>query len=86
MNRHERRRQAALNRRTGYQHRMIAAFASGAVSATPGIHVATVEHDPDCSIYRGGGCDCVPDISISLNGTVLVIDERGQVGRKTRVC
>ena len=79
MNRHERRRAAAQARgRTGYAHR-IAAFGNG---LTPGVHIATVEHDHTCGIYRGGDCDCVPNVSVSdPHGGVTVVDERGNATR-----
>jgi len=61
-------------RRTGYIHRVIAALGDG----RPGVHLATVEHDPTCAIYRGHGCDCVPDISVSdPHGGVTVVDAHG---------
>jgi hypothetical protein len=83
VNRHDRRRAAALNRgrQTGYLHRVLAAVRNGAMRSTPGLHFATIEHDPSCGIYRGHGCDCVPDISVTGPDGVVVIDERGQ-GRK----
>src|SRR5262249_17922095 len=81
LNRHERRRAAALGRRTGYLHRVIAALDNG-VRLTPGVHLAMIEHDPTCAIYRGHGCDCVPDISVSdPHGGVTVLDERGNATR-----
>ena len=82
MNRHDRRRLAALNRgrNTGYVHRIVAAMSTGAKPAT-GVHFCSIEHDPACGHYRGAGCDCVPDISISGPDGVTVIDERG-VGTK----
>jgi hypothetical protein len=82
MNRHERRRRAALaRRRTGYLHRVMTALGNGA-KLTPGVHLAAIEHDAGCAIYRGHGCDCVPDISVSdPHGGVTVIDERGNTTR-----
>jgi hypothetical protein len=82
VNRHERRRSAALNRgrRTGYLHRIL----GGGLSLRPGVHIAAVAHDHWCNIYRGGHCNCVPDISISHPGDdVTVIDERGR-GQRVR--
>jgi hypothetical protein len=79
VNRHARRRAAALARgRAGYLHRVLAAMRNGAMPATPGVHFASVEHDPNCSVYRGAGCDCIPDISVCGPDGVTVIDERGQ--------
>jgi hypothetical protein len=85
MNRHERRRAAALNRRrTGYLHRVLAAMRASTMPSTPGVHIASIEHDPSCSIYRGGGCDCFPDISVSGPDGVTVVDERGAGTRRAR--
>ena len=83
MNRHARRRAAALarGRRTGSLHRLVAAMGPDGMKPTVAIHIASIEHDPDCAIYRGAGCDCVPDISVSGPDGVTVIDEDGQ-GRK----
>ena len=82
MNRHDRRRAAALARgRTGYLHRVLAAFSNGA-KLTPGVHLAAIEHDHTCASYRGHGCDCVPDISVSdPRGGVTIVDERGNTTR-----
>jgi hypothetical protein len=81
LNRHERRRAAALGRRTGYLHRVMAAVDNGA-KLTPGVHLATIEHDARCAIYRGRDCDCVPDISLhDPHGGVTVVDERGNTTR-----
>ena len=51
---------------------------------TPGVHFTTIEHDPGCSIYRGGGCSCVPDISVCGPDGVIVIDERGNGTKRAR--
>jgi hypothetical protein len=83
-NRHERRRAKAMQRRTGYMHRLLAAHAGGAIPTTPGVFITTVEHDPGCSIYQGTDCNCVPDISVSgPDDTVTTIDENGD-GTKVR--
>jgi hypothetical protein len=79
MNRRDRRRAVALNRRTGYMHRVAAAMPLGA-----GVHVATIEHDRWCAIYRAGTCDCVPDVSISGPDGVTVVDEHGVARRMRR--
>jgi hypothetical protein len=86
MNRRDRRRAAALNRgrRTGYLHRIMAGGLDQIVGR-PGVHLATIEHDGACTIYQGGPCCCVPDISINVDGTVRTIDERGQIASKARV-
>jgi hypothetical protein len=86
MNRHERRRLAALNRgrRTGYLHRLVSALGQDGMQPTTGLHFANVEHDPSCSIYRGAGCSCVPDISVSGPDGVSVIDEAGELRKVAR--
>ena len=76
MNRHQRRKAAALarGRRTGYLHRVLAAFRE----PRPGLHICTIEHDYGCAIYRGHGCDCVPNVSVSNpHGGVTVVDADG---------
>jgi hypothetical protein len=45
------------------------------------VHIITIEHDHWCAIYCGGGCNCVPDISVSEPDGVVVIDERGVAGK-----
>jgi hypothetical protein len=78
MNRRDRRRAAAMGRRataTGYEHRLAAA-ATG-LHMTPGVHHVTVEHDAWCAIYRGGQCNCVPNITISGPDGITVVDEAG---------
>jgi hypothetical protein len=87
MNRHERRRLAALNRgrRTGYLHRIMSALGPDGIKPTVGVHLATIEHDDGCAIYRGQGCDCVPDISVSgPDNGLTVIDEAGQCRKVAR--
>jgi hypothetical protein len=40
---------------------------------------ATVSHDTWCKIYRGGECDCVPDVEISFpsRGTIVEVGPMG---------
>ena len=80
MNRHARRRAAALarGRRTGYLHRLASAMSRDGMKPTVGVHIASIQHALGCGIYRGEGCDCVPDISVSSPDGVTVIDEYGQ--------
>jgi hypothetical protein len=86
MNRAARRRAAALNRkrRTGYMGRILDAIGNGALEPTPDVTFAAIEHDPDCGLYRGCGCDCTPGISISGPDGVVVIDEDGGGTKRTR--
>jgi len=84
MNRHERRRAKALEqRRTGYMHRLLAAYANGSIPITPGVSHIVVQHDSWCGIYQGRCCNCVPDISAPGPDAVIVIDEHG-VGTKAQ--
>jgi hypothetical protein len=88
MNRHERRRHAARTRgrRTGYMHRILAGGSlDHLVASKAGVAHTMIEHDDVCGIYRGADCDCVPNISINIDGTVHVIDENGKVSTKQRV-
>jgi hypothetical protein len=82
MNRHERRRLAAINRgrQTGYLHRLVSALDGAKV----GVHIASIEHDPSCGIYRGKDCDCCPDISVSGPDGITVVDEDGISTRQAR--
>jgi hypothetical protein len=80
MNRQERRRTAAIERKQtpGYGHRLLAAYAKGNLPSQPGVFFATIQHETWCAIYKGRGCDCVPDISVSgPDDTVTIIDEEG---------
>jgi hypothetical protein len=85
VNRHARRAAAARarGRRGGYLHRLVAAMAGGMMPAV-GVHLTTIEHDGDCAIYHGQGCDCVPDISVSGPDGVVAIDERGTARKVAR--
>jgi hypothetical protein len=88
MNRHDRRAAAARTRgrKPGYMHRILAdGGLDHLVAGKRGVFVANIEHDGTCSIYRGQGCDCVPDISINIDGTVHVIDELGRVASRAKV-
>jgi hypothetical protein len=79
MNRHERRKAAALGhgRRTGYLHRLLASYANGP-KLSAGVYHTTIEHDHWCGIYRGRDCNCVPNMSrCNLDSTVTIIDEDG---------
>jgi Fe-S-cluster containining protein len=78
MNRQERRRTAAIERTriSGYQHRLFSAYANG-LFKRGGFYHAVIEHDPWCTIYKGGGCNCVPHISISGEDGVIIIDTEG---------
>lgn len=78
MNRHQRRRAAAIRRQQipGYQHRLFAAFGNGLLKRGS-LYQAVIEHDSWCSIYKGGGCNCVPHISICGDDGVTIVDMEG---------
>jgi hypothetical protein len=85
-----RRRAAAEARRShnpGYQHRLIAAHEQLGNRLRGRVVQAVIEHDRWCSIYKGGACSCVPNISLvpaDESGEVIVVDGDGAVttGRK----
>jgi hypothetical protein len=85
MNRHERRRAVVLERRrTGYSHRILTAFANGSLRPKPGtVNFITIEHNSWCGIYKGRGCDCVPNIIAPEGDEVVVVDENGD-GQKVQ--
>jgi len=85
MNRRDRRAAAARARRghrSGYTHRLLAGLGNG-MPLKPGVHHVAIEHDHWCTIYQGGDCNCVPNISVSGPDGVIIIDERGR-GRRVR--
>jgi hypothetical protein len=84
MNRRDRRRARTQGRQTGYMHRVLAAMGNGTMPSMPGVHIVTIEHDPRCSIYRGRGCNCVPDMSVSSPEGVTVIGMDGSGKRVMR--
>jgi hypothetical protein len=76
MNRHQRRASAAKSRRrqTGYVHRLQAIAQAGAGTVS---HIL-VHHAPECAIYTsGGGCNCVPAMSLHDGEKIMLIDEDG---------
>jgi hypothetical protein len=93
MNRRQRRAAASKARHrehssrpsTGYIHRLWAARVGGAVPRA-GLFHSLIEHDTDCGIWSGGGCTCVPNISISMpdSDSVVVVDERGNTRKVAR--
>lgn len=77
MNRHRRRAAAAKARRTGYQHRLVAAL--NTLNLTPGeVSHVFVEHDAGCT-FETTGCTCTPDISLRSGGVRQIIGEAGEV-------
>jgi len=59
-------------------------FANGGASLKPGgLYHAIIHHDSWCAIYKGGGCNCTPDISVCGDDAVTIIDEEG-MGTKVK--
>jgi hypothetical protein len=79
MNRLERRRAAAIERKpsSGYQHRLFSAYANGLVLKRGGVSHALIEHDSWCTIYKGACCNCVPHITICGEDRVTIVDTEG---------
>jgi hypothetical protein len=50
----------------------------------PDVHITTIEHDDTCGVFRGAGCDCVPNISVSGPDGVIIIDEHGGITKRAR--
>jgi hypothetical protein len=79
MNRRERREAKAQSRRTGYMHRLNPLLVAHRILGQ-GVSYARIEHDADCGHYRGIGCTCVPNISISTaGGGIVLVDEDGAI-------
>jgi hypothetical protein len=85
MNRRARRAAAARGRRhqgarPGYLHRITAAHAALGDQLRDKVAHAVIQHDSWCAIYKGGACDCVPEISLHPvdGGDVIVVDQEGQ--------
>ena len=66
MNRAARRAAAARARRArpGYLHRLVRAHGALGDSLRGKVAHTVIQHDRWCGIYKGGGCTCIPDISL----------------------
>ena len=64
MNRHDRRRQAAMQRENKFVEDYVLHLPEVGpdVLGKPGVTHVVVFHDEWCRIYDGGGCNCSPDI------------------------
>jgi hypothetical protein len=69
----------AHNATRGFQHRLFAAASD--LAALRGVSNCMIEHDNDCAIFQRQACNCVPEISITNDGSVLVIDAQGVVSK-----
>jgi hypothetical protein len=89
MNRRDRRAAAARARRsggrTGYEHRLMSAGLALADQLRGKVVYSIIEHDQWCGIYRGKGCNCVPNMSLVPDGgrEAFVVETNGTV-RTTR--
>jgi hypothetical protein len=72
-----------VKKQRGYQHRLIAALASGDLPAV-GVGRVAVHHDNDCGIWSDGQCTCTPDISIHHGEDVAVVDVDASVSSVKR--
>ena len=79
MNRHERRKLGIKRERPPlhYSARLMAANAAFPLPRGEVSH-AMIHHDSRCDIYKGGSCNCVPDVSIHRLGLpVIEVDPWG---------
>lgn len=45
-----------------YMRKMIAGLKDQQL--TPGLHIVRVDHEPGCSIFKTGICNCNPDVNL----------------------
>ena len=79
MNRHERRAAQAKQRKgSGYLGRLLA---SPQPQGAPGVHHVYIQHDDWCGFFKGGDCNCDPDMHRRAEGgdTIEVINLDGSV-------
>ncbi len=62
-------------------HRMIPASLAHAHELRGRVTHAMIHHDAWCAIYKGKGCNCVPDISLHPHGggDVVVVEADGEI-------
>jgi len=49
--------------KNNYQHKIERSLLNGTFNPRPGtVEILNVYHDPGCSIFKGGLCDCRPDL------------------------
>jgi hypothetical protein len=41
-----------------------------------------IGHEEGCGALSGKGCSCTPDITLDVDGSVYMIDEKGDVFRR----
>jgi hypothetical protein len=73
-----------MKAKTGYLHRRKAVFlnhpefiASGATM------VETIAHDARCRIYKRKPCNCVPDITLTVDGVAYDVDGAGNANARS---
>lgn len=66
MNRHQRRRQAAIMRQSSFVNEYVHHLpeVGPEVLSKPGITHMVCYHDQSCSIYDGAACNCNPQIKL----------------------
>ena len=86
MNRRARRAVAAQARgaRPGYLHRLTRAHAALGDQLRGRVVQTMIEHDGRCAIYKGGTCNCVPNIWMHpVDGAeIIIVDEHGQTTKR----
>ena len=56
---------AATWRQHNYAAKLLALIERERLDLAPGIHHVDIHHDDWCAIYKGGTCDCAPDVTLS---------------------
>jgi hypothetical protein len=64
-----------------FMTRMIAAHAA---HPWAGYADASVVHDRSCAIQRGAGCNCCPEVFLTIDGRTVEVDQAGRVRKETR--
>lgn len=55
---------AKKGKQARYKARLLELYRQGKLPTGPGLYHADVYHDDDCAHWRGGACDCEPDVKI----------------------
>ncbi len=64
MNRKERRARLAMAREKKFVEDYVKHLPASTDINAPGVHHMVFYHDTWCNIYRGGSCNCEPDIKL----------------------
>jgi hypothetical protein len=64
------------------------AFVAGMIAAHAahpcGYSDASIVHDSSCAIRRGAGCNCCPEVFLTIDGLTVEVDPAGRVRKETR--